>query len=236
MKRWAAADSVPLRIAAHCGQVCTLLGADGREQAVGDAINEAGALLELISDAGVVASWQFWERVEAHGLRDVSFHDDRTLLLGGSVAHRVGLLSAGPVDSRWQRQAEDRVSMRTAALAGDAWEALYHAMRVLQLSSSDADVNQVLRQLRSEDFRSPDGRAINPLFGYLGPRVLREVIRSGQLIERSASQVVCRYGDEGDTMFVVLRGVVGVYNADATQGRGPAGPAFITARATSSES
>ena len=108
----------------------------------------------------------------------------------------------------------------------DAWEVLYGAKRRLQVYGGDASVDLRLRRLRPADFwyehatGDLNGRVVNPFFGYLDAWSLREVVRLGQLVERDYNEALCRYGDEGNTMFVILRGEVGVYHS-APEGGGP---------------
>jgi hypothetical protein len=44
---------------------------------------------------------------------------------------------------------------------------------------------------------------------------LRDVILAGHRVERDYNEYLCRTGDEGDTMFGILRGQVGVYLSGA---------------------
>jgi class 3 adenylate cyclase len=237
LRRWALDEAVPLRITGHLGDVVTFEGADGRPQPVGDGINEAGAILELGSQMGIVVSEEFRQGVERNSVGTVQFHDERDLLLRGRLAQRLVLMSLPGLVSEWAvPDKADRLAMRDAAQAGDAWQTLYHAKRALQLNSADLDVDVTLRKLRPEDYwyQPREGgdadRRINPFFGFMEARALREVIKSSQLIERKYNEILCRYGDDGDTMFVVLYGSVGVYNSEGEPGRNPARPDFIIGR------
>ena len=237
LRHWAVDQAVPLRITAHVGKVLMLTGADGRVQPVGDGINDAGAILELGGAGGIVVSQPFREGVESHSPETGHFHDERHFLLRARTPQKLVLLSLAGFASEWEQPPqEDREAMQSAAAAGDAWQTLYNAKRVLQLDSSNMDVNLTLRRLKPSDFwyhRSQQGepeRIINPFFGYLEARELREVVKSSHLVERRQGAELCRYGDGGDTMFVVLRGSVGVYNLDGESGRDPSRPEFIISK------
>lgn len=227
LKSWAVDQGVPLRVTAHVGEVATVQGADGREQPVGSGINEAGALLDVVGGSEVVASEPFRDLVEPGSPDQVRFHDPRQVLLRGKSPRLLYLMSTENIRSSWSPLGDDRSALQATADSGNAWRTLYHAKRLLQLSSSDSQVSQVLRTLRPSDY-FVDGRTkVNPFFAYLNPRALREVVKSSHLIERKANEVLCRYGDEGDTMFVVLEGKVGVYNTAGSQGKGETQPEFV---------
>jgi CRP-like cAMP-binding protein len=138
----------------------------------------------------------------------------------------LSMMSLPTYPSAWPPPGDDdRVQLKAATQRGDAWNTLYHAKRLLQLNAMDREVEVILRQLRPFDFwhqaaeDDPASRAVNPFFGYLQARSLREVIRSSQLVERGYNQALCRYGDEGHAMFLILRGQVGVYNSEGASSR-----------------
>jgi hypothetical protein len=211
---------VPLRVTGHVGQVSVSVGADGRSQPIGSGINLAGAILEVGSDRGIVVSEEFRRAVESVGGADVRFHEPRWLAARNKGEQQLFLMSMPGLNSQWPEPAEqDRVSLGLSHNMS-AWETLYHAKRILQVTGSDQEVNVALRQLKPDDFwyerqrGDRKERVINPFLGYLDARALREVIRVGQLVERGYNEVLCRYGDDGNTMFVILTGQVGVYQVE----------------------
>jgi hypothetical protein len=216
LRRWAITESVPLRVTAHAGRVGTVAGADGRTQPVGDGINEAGSILALGTDCGLVVSREFADEIQNLNDDRIRLHDQRPL--GSKIGeHELLLMSLPHLPSEWGPSLEDAsVLLRAAVERRAAWEALYQAKRILQVNSADREVNQMLRRLRPTDYWSngqgEDDAAINPFLAQLDGRSLREILRLSQLVERSRNDYICHYGDEGDTMFVILRGQVGVYN------------------------
>jgi hypothetical protein len=136
------------------------------------------------------------------------------------------------MEAHWPVPAERHWPVNEGAGA-DAWEALYAAKRRLQVYGADASVDLALRRLRPADFwyehgsKDLHGRQVNPFFGYLDAWSLREVVRVGQLVEREYNEVLCRYGDQGNTMFVILRGEVGVYQAVPDGAPEPSAPDFV---------
>ena len=96
-------------------------------------------------------------------------------------------------------------------------DAVYYAKRLLQVSGVDQEVIEALAGLSPMDFRyvNADGEErVNPVLAHLAPAGLRQMLGQGQLLERSYNDVLCRRGDNDSTMFVILRGQVGVYTAD----------------------
>ena len=229
LRQWAHEQDVPLRIVGHAGAVSVLPGADGRDQPVGEGINQAGAILELGTARGIVVSAEFRRELETAAAGDVRFHDPRPHLLRNAGEREFFLMSLPGLPSLWASPADDdREHIHHAA----GWEALYHAKRLLQINSADADVDLALRQLRATDFwlqvpREANTQLPNPFFGQLGGRALREVIRLGQLVERRYDEVLCRVGEDGNTMFLILRGLVGVYNTGGSPGEELGRPEFV---------
>jgi CRP-like cAMP-binding protein len=172
-----------------------------------------------------VVSEAFRRRLEHHGPLDaVNFHEPRVLRDKKLVDQELMLMSFGDSASQWYRPVnEDRAQLRRALERLDApaagprrqgWEVLLWAKRVLQFNKNDQEARQALGRLVREDLqcRTDDGRdGLNPFFADLDPTLLREVVESAELVHRGYNEVLCRTGDEGDTMFVILRGRVGVY-------------------------
>ena len=225
LRTWALREHVPLRVTCHLGTVSYFPGADGRPQPVGQGINQAGAVLAAVGDRGIVASDEFRTAVESAGLTTARFHEPRTLSHKDKGPYLVHLMSLPGLEAQWPPPAEPTVTV-PSTVTSNAWEALYLAKQRLQINTFDRDVDRALRQLKPMNFwyeSSPGengGHQINPFFGYLDERALREVVRVGQLVERRYNEVICHYGDDGNTMFVILRGQVGVFHvAEDGQGR-----------------
>jgi hypothetical protein len=145
----------------------------------------------------------------------VTFDHDRTLRDKAGNNQHLALMSIPPDQSTWEQPTEeDRRQLAVAAANGSGWEVIYRAKRILQVNQKDLDAAAAIRRLprahlgyTREDVRG----AGNPFFESLSPPQLRDVIRVGHLVERRYNEYICRFGDDGDTMFVILRGQVGVY-------------------------
>jgi len=223
LTRWASSTRVTLRTTGHYGSVAEFKGADGRVQLVGEGINYAGWLINHLDVAGVVVSDSF---VANFGDAGVDFHDARLVPANGFGPRLIHLLSFDGVSSSWNTLVNhDHTRLRKAEEDGLGWEVLLYAMRVWQINSEDAKATAAVKGLLPEQLRpavrSTEKRRLG-LFDYMSPGELRDILHIGQLVERQAGSTVCAYDDEGDTMFVILRGEVGVYN---TEGSGLGGSA-----------
>lgn len=217
--RWAERAGVTLRVVAHRGQLTVIRGADGRAQPVGDAINTAARVLDVGSEAGIVVSEPF--RAAFGHVDGVEFHEERLVRVKHGVQLELWLMSVGP-RSRWSDalDVEHRL-LREAVAEGRGLDAIFYARRLLQVNSEDPEVACALADLDSIHFgyRSASGLdRLNPILGHLDAANLRRVIDHGELIERGCGEVICRRGDVGNTMFIVLRGQVGVYSDGARPG------------------
>ncbi len=216
LRVWAQDEHVPLRVTCHLGTVSYSVGADGRTQPIGQGINHAGAILAAAGDQGIVASDAFREAVETAGLPGALFHEPRTLCWRNKGPHRVCLMSLPDAESRWPEPAETVLPQGPIGRS-NAWETLHRAHKRLQINGADTVADTALRELQPEHLRYDcDGQdgdgAKNPFFGHLDNKALREVVRIGHLVERGYNEVICHYGDAGNTMFVILRGQVGVFH------------------------
>jgi class 3 adenylate cyclase len=237
-RHWSAESRTPLRVTAHVGPVAEIRGADGRVQVVGDGINAAGWMLTRASSEGVVVSQAFHDALrQAHPSRSMVFHDSRVLRDKNLTAQCLMLLSIEEDRSYWAAPTEaGREELVRALEQGTGWDALYYAKRILQTNSVDAQAARAITKLGPlqlsyqphHEKASGAGipRVTNPYLGYLESSQLREVVQLGQLIERRYNDVICRRGDEGDTMFVILRGEVGVYKPEGQESQSSSEPAF----------
>lgn len=235
LHQWSRQDNVPLRITGHYGRVTDITGADGRTQIVGDAINFAGWLLTRGTQNGVVVSSAFRRALQSDNVTteiELQFHDPRLLrhkVLSGEVLY---LLSTVADRSHWEQPLEeDAAQLKEALEHGHGWDTLYYAKRILQVNTRDQRAASALLQLDPHQLRYHDintaRQTINPFLAHLEPQMLREIVHLGQLVERRYNNVICRFGDAGDTMFVILRGQVGVYKPGGEGANSPADPAFV---------
>lgn len=228
-RHWSAETQVPLRVTAHVGSVSSVLGADGRVQLVGDGINMAGWILTRGSAEGVVVSEAFRSAVQlARPVQQIEFHDSRILRDKSLTGQRLMLMSIGSDHSHWATPIESgRGELSNALARGAGWDVLYFAKRIFQTNTVDPQASQAVKRLHSHQltYRAPGavaGGVPNPFFQYLEPSSLHEIVQLGELVERRYNEIICRYGDKGDTMFVILRGEVGVYKPEGQRSAGPA--------------
>lgn len=95
LRRWAIDAHTPLRLAGHYGTITSIVGADGRNQPVGDAINTAGRILALTSASGMAVSTDFRRQFEDPQAVGVEFHSERTLPTKGGGRIELCLMSIG---------------------------------------------------------------------------------------------------------------------------------------------
>lgn len=238
LRRWATMQDVRLRIVGHYGPVHQIEGADGRVQLVGDGINVAGWILTRGSPQGFVVSEAFMEALGQPPTSGVQFHDPRLLRPESRPPQRLFLMSMSNygLESAWGIPVQtDRELLRDALERKAAWDVIYYAKRIMEINTNDAQARQAIQEIqRLGDLKLEyqidiDGEVVtrtNPFLGFLDSRSLLEVIRSGELVERRYNEVICRYGDEGDTMFVILRGQVGVFRLGGVDIGGPDQPTF----------
>lgn len=238
--QWARGDAVALRIIGHCGDIDHFEGADGRTQLVGDGINLAGRLLSEAFPQGVLVTAPFKEALDRTGLPGLRLHDPRVLRLKYFPPQMVYLLSIpGQFQSHWDwPQGGDRDLLEQAVAEGRAWQAIYLAKRLLQMNSLDDQAEEALDQLSPQllvyrqqtigaDGSAQDRWLLNPFLGGLDPRTRREIIRAARLVDRQRGEVLCRAGEGGDTMFIVLEGTVGAFPPDAESGEMDLNPRIV---------
>lgn len=206
LRTWAEREAVPLRIGAHHGPLEVIPGADGRLQPVGEAINTAAWILTRASSAGIVVSAQF--RIAFGSRPGVEFHDRRPLRSKHGnrpqALHLMSLTGLGRRSEWSDPVAADQDRLREAADRGEGLEAVYWAKRLMQVNGGDRAVTGALARIRPEHFGH------NPVLGHLSAAALRRVIELGDLIELQYNEYLCRSGDSGRTMFLILRGQIGV--------------------------
>lgn len=218
--RWSVAHGVGLRITAHHGQVTDIEGADGRVQLVGVGINYAGRLLSQVSREGVVVTDAFRRGIEVVDVTPaVAFRDSRSIPTLGFEPQLLFLMSCDGIRSAWVDPVPgDQAALAFAVDNDKSWDVLYYCKRIWEVNSAAPEAERAMRNVKSHRLAYRSGRGhseeINPFLGNLQPDEMQEILRLGQLVERRRGEVICRYEDAGNTMFVVLRGQVGVFNSE----------------------
>jgi CRP-like cAMP-binding protein len=241
LREWAEKAKVPLRMAAHFGPAVAVRGADGREQLVGDGINMCGHLLDYGPDGAVVVSESFRQFIDDAGMPTATFAGPVQVYLKQRMPDAVYLMSlSGRFTSEWgdlRRTDQELLRKTTKDLAaldvGDAssiehmriayrpglpnatrledvlaWKVVYHAKRLLQANTSDRLARTSLENVALRD-------DLPEFFSGWDPAVFGRFVQTAELVERRHGETLCREGDEGDAMFVVLTGQVGVASGEA---------------------
>lgn len=224
---WAGAHEVELRITGHVGRVTSTWGADCRVQIVGPGINFAGWLLRQLTCEAVVVSDAFRRAIAPVQVEmGVSCHDERLFVDRNLEPQLLYLLSLGDFRSTWlEEERSDHVELRKSLRESKGWEVLYFAKRIWQVNSKDKQVAAALEKTAGT-LRPVTSDRMSFLASMLYEE-LAEFVRIGQLIERRPGEVICRYGDPGESMFVILRGEVGVYNIEGKGFAGVASPKHV---------
>ncbi|TQM83098.1 cyclic nucleotide-binding protein [Saccharothrix saharensis] len=210
---WARDESVQLRVTGHVGPVRSLVGADGRTQVVGSGINFAGWLVRQATGDGIVVSDAFRRAIASASIAsEVTIHHQR-LLVNRGEEKLLYLLSFDGVQSEWGNpEDDDYASLRRALQSENGWDALYYAKRISQINPQDRNVTAALEHA-SRMLKSGTG-ANRSFLELLRADELTEMLKLGHLVERRPGEVICRVGEPGESMFVILRGEVGVYNLE----------------------
>ena len=230
--RWARENGVLLRTTGHHGPAAEVPGADGRVQLVGEALNYAGWLVNELDVSGVVVSDRFEEEFSIAG---VEFHEPRLMPAKSLDTHRLYLMSFDGVRSNWTAPThEDHANLRRALEEKHGWEVVFYAKRIWQVDPADAEATSAVNGLRGELLRpavagevEESGKRAISLFDHMTEAEVFEVVSLGQLVERPAGSVICKHDDGGDTMFVILRGRVGVYNSEGAGLSGTSKPKHL---------
>ena len=174
----------------------------------------------------------FKQAMEEAGVQSVKFHRKREVRPKYFPRQDVYLLSVkDEFISSWSTILRfessysfdmDRTLLRQAQEERRTWEIVYFAKRVMQTNVFDAEAAEAIeepdmnyfsfRQRNSGADDVEEERVVNPFFKYFtDPEVRVEVIRASQLIERKRNEILCEVADEGDSMFIVLRGEIGIF-------------------------
>jgi hypothetical protein len=232
LKKWAAEEKVPLRIIGHYGPVDSIKGPGGYIQLVGDGINLAGRLLSFGVSDGVVVSADFKRKFEKYGYKGLVFHHKKVIYPKYFTLMDLYLLSIRDAFiSRWSSLLRlersytferEKNLIETALLEKQTWDVVYFAKKMMQLSSQDRQAIDSLEELDIYDYthrkaisgtsEETEEMVVNSFFKFFNdPEIRTEIIHSSQLIERKRNEIICEFGDAGDSMFIVLRGLVGIF-------------------------
>jgi hypothetical protein len=218
LHEWSVQDNTSVRITAHYGPVYPTAGADQRTQFVGAGINTAGRVLAIGIPTGLLVSAEFKAAYEHAKGRELRFHSSRALIGKKYEEVRVYLASTDTVRSTWPEPVDrDRANLTDALEKGDSWAILRCTKRIMQVNPHDPDAVNAVHQVFPGGLSTtgPKGEIrLNPLLSQLKPTVLHEVLQLGELVERQRDDVICRYGDRGDSMFIVLSGRLGVAESE----------------------
>jgi TIR domain/Cyclic nucleotide-binding domain len=224
---WAREDGTKLRITGHVGMVATLSGADRRTQTVGSGINFSGWLVRKATGHGVVVSDSF--RLSVTSVKssgEITFHSERLWVDRSDIKQLLWLMSFGDVTSKWGNgEQDDYLSLDGCLERGEGWDALYFAKRISQINATDDAVagalGRVSRILNSESMEKSN------FLSMLRADELTEMLKLGHLVERRPGEMICRVDDPGKSMFIILRGEVGVYNLEGKGFDGSAEPKHV---------
>ena len=211
LREWSMKKAVPLRVSGNSGQAEALIGADGRIQLVGPGINLAGRLLPFANKSRIVVTASFCNQLGEGLPCGITFHDPQWIQPKSFPPQHVFLCSAeGRFASAWvgPPSISDRLSLQNALARNDALEIVYRARRLLELNPRDKGAISALRQMALRRLRLADS-LVNDVF--VDERFASDVISAGSLIERRAGDTICEYNDEGGTMFLILKGQLGVF-------------------------
>jgi class 3 adenylate cyclase len=217
-----AKPKVKLRLTGHYGPVAVIEGADGRSELVGDGINTCGSLLKFAEPGSVLVTTQFRDFVcdpiaAAHEWAGrLKFGAQRRIYLKhGRSAVIIPLSITGSFESQGDSlNHSDRMLLQEAVLAGESWLVIYHAKRLLQVNSSDADAIEALQSLTPSQLvvTGPVSTRMeaHPLLSQMNRQAVHDLVRGAQLVERDDGELICAQDDTGDAMFIIVKGRIGV--------------------------
>ena len=104
----------------------------------------------------------------------------------------------------------DDGALLSAAPADDTVEILYRIKRLLQVNPENQQAAGMIRSLNLSALERR--RETNAFYELLADGKVREsLIRAAVLVEREKDAFLCRQGDQGSTMFLILKGVLDGY-------------------------
>ena len=216
------ATSVELRLTAHYGPVSVIEGADSRKELVGDGINFCGSLLKFGTPGAVIVSSAFREFIErlpsarSELVSKITFDGERVVYLKHHRANTVSYLSLDGIFGSTSPTPSNTVRelLKAALESSNYWAAIYHAKRLLQIDSLDQDAVAALQMISPTQLviQAPGAQRFeaHPLFSQMNRQSMQDLVLTAHLIERDDGETICMKEDTGDTMFIVLKGQIGV--------------------------
>ncbi len=203
-------------------------GSDHPGQMVGDGINRCGSLIHHGTPSSCIASDPFRRFAEEREWGDLTFHRPRTIYLKHFSVERIFLVDTPSHRSIWgapARTDRDLLAEACAKLSpgeSNPWLIVHLAKRLLQVSGSDEAAREALRSVAKGRYGplafasrfEPGMLTRNPLFERVRPEDFERMVDEAELVERNDGEAFCLEGDSGDSLFVVLRGEVGVVAPD----------------------
>ncbi len=220
LRAWSMDTRVPLRVIGCTGLAKAFTGADGRTDMVGPGLNVAARLLQQSgADGRVVVTDEFRERCRLVAQDRDRFHDARTLRGPFPAPQKVWLFSVRDrFESSWEASrargpvgdVDDRHELERALNHKDGLSVLYRAKRLLQVNASDGQAIRALREfMGAEASRIGPSRMLTQLFADVS--LGQEIVRAAVLVERARGETLFRVGDDGQKMFLILRGRLAGY-------------------------
>lgn len=216
LRNWAARESVLLRITCHRGLLSSIEGADGRVQLVGEGINLCGSLVNFGAPGRIVVTSQFRDYVNSRreaqaSLPAMRFEDERVVYLKHFAARTLCLLAfADDPEDTWEVERSDHRQLQEALRVGNPWQIIYHMKRLLQVDSADPNARNALNDIQPRSLTHGRERTAHPLLGVLSRLAFARLLRAAELVERDDGDIICQRNDTGDSMFIVLKGQIGV--------------------------
>jgi serine/threonine protein kinase len=115
----------------------------------------------------------------------------------------------------------DRERLHDALSRRQAWEVVYYAKRLLQVNPHDTSAYNALSELAADPRdlvcfdESRKQYVLNAFTRSMDTRTLIDFVLESGLVERDDGDLICRYNDPSDNMFLILRGEVGVFKPHA---------------------
>ncbi len=212
LRNWSIHACVALRISSNTGEVTFVPGADGRPVAVGPGINLAGRLIDLSDASCVILTDSCRSLLQPVAPPGIEFHDCRTVTPRHFESTQLYLLSsAGSFRSAWPEYLlnDDHERLTMALTSGNAIETLLYAKRLLEINPNDPRALDSLQQIAGGTIPVRTQSLADDLIrdGLLG----EDFLRVAQLVDRGKGDVVCRFQDDGETLFVILMGHIAGY-------------------------
>jgi hypothetical protein len=226
VRQWSMDQNIAVRVVIHNGVVDLFEGADGRLELVGDDINLVGRIMKSIDEQDVVVTRSFANALDRDIYDDlrsrVHFAPGFWLEADYFPAAELLFLVLDPADRPTRHWPKDADLLLEAKQFYETWNVIYYAKRLMQINGEDDVAARVLLQLNDDELVYTDRTTLkpkaNPFFRLLPPLSRIRFVKTAELVERGPGQVICSYGENGESMFIVLKGSVGVILPQETGG------------------